>query len=146
LVVVQGRPEGQEIPVSMGEFLIGRDSRCNLCPSSAAASRMHCKIVQRGGSVVVQDLGSTNGTLVNGERIDGELEVFDGDQLQVGSLAFRFKIESAWPVTEPAMTPLDELARLRVLGSKTPTTLLKIKPKAASELDSDTQSTDETRR
>ena len=94
LVVVQGRPEGMEIPLPMPQFLIGRDSRCNLRPSSESISKLHCAILQRKGEVFVRDLKSTNGSFVNNDRIQGEVQVHDGDLLKVGPLVLAIKIHA----------------------------------------------------
>ena len=92
LVVVKGRPEGMEIPLPMPQFLIGRDPRCNLRPSSESVSKLHCAVVQRKEGVFVRDLKSTNGTFVNNDRIHGEVKVKDGDLIKVGPLVLAVKI------------------------------------------------------
>lgn len=93
LVVVKGRPEGMEIPLPMPQFLIGRDPRCNLRPSSESVSKLHCAVVQRKEGVFVRDLKSTNGTFVNNDRIHGEVKVKDGDLIKVGPLVLAVKIQ-----------------------------------------------------
>jgi pSer/pThr/pTyr-binding forkhead associated (FHA) protein len=95
LVVVKGRPEGMEIPLPMPQFLIGRDPRCNLRPSSESVSKLHCAVVQRKEGVFVRDLKSTNGTFVNNDRIHGEVKVKDGDLIKVGPLVLAVKIQVA---------------------------------------------------
>jgi len=95
LVVVKGRPEGMEIPLPMPQFLIGRDPRCNLRPSSDSVSKLHCAVVQRKDEVFVRDLKSSNGTFVNNDRIHGEVKVKDGDLIKVGPLVLAVKIEVA---------------------------------------------------
>jgi pSer/pThr/pTyr-binding forkhead associated (FHA) protein len=93
LVVVKGRPEGMEIPLPMPQFLIGRDPRCNLRPSSESVSKLHCAVVQRKEGVFVRDLKSTNGTFVNNDRIHDEVKVKDGDLIKVGPLVLAVKIQ-----------------------------------------------------
>ena len=95
LVVVKGRPEGMEIPLPMPQFLIGRDPRCNLRPSSDSVSKLHCAVVQRKEEVFVRDLKSSNGTFVNNDRIRGEVKVKDGDLIKVGPLVLAIKIQVA---------------------------------------------------
>ena len=94
LVVVEGRPLGAVIPVRASPFVIGRDPGCQLRPKNPAVSNQHCAILQRGNDVVVQDLGSTNGTLVNDHCLDDgeETPLSDGDRLQVGQLIFVVQI------------------------------------------------------
>jgi pSer/pThr/pTyr-binding forkhead associated (FHA) protein len=89
-----------EIPLPAPQFLIGRDPRCNLRPSSEAVSKLHCAIVQRDNAVFVRDLKSTNGTFVNNDRIGGEVQVHEGDLLRVGPLVLAFKIEVGAAATD----------------------------------------------
>ena len=89
LAVVTGKPVGMQIPL-LKRFLIGRGTDCNLRPRSNFVSRHHCLITMPAGNVRVRDLESTHGTLINGQRIVGEVTVQDGDLLQVGPLVFRF--------------------------------------------------------
>jgi predicted component of type VI protein secretion system len=93
LVVGQGSHKGRAIPVpAAARFMIGRSSDCNLRPASQAISKRHCVVLQRGDKAFVQDLGSTNGTFVNDEQVQGERELQDGDILKVGPLDFRVAV------------------------------------------------------
>ena len=94
LVVVQGRPKGAEIPIPGPIFAIGRDARCQLRPRNELVSNRHCAIVLQDASVYVRDLNSTNGTFVNGRRIEHQVEVRDGDVLRVANLGLAFKIQA----------------------------------------------------
>ncbi len=89
LLVVQGKPEGKEILIRTAKFLIGRNPECDIRPNSELVSRQHCEITQVGEEVRLRDLGSSNGTIVNGERIPGEVLLNDGDLLQIGPLGFQ---------------------------------------------------------
>jgi pSer/pThr/pTyr-binding forkhead associated (FHA) protein len=93
LVVVEGKPRGQEISISAAKFLIGRGPECHLRPNSELVSRHHCMLVADGNGVTLRDLGSTNGTLVNGQRISGAVAVCHKDLIQIGPLGFRMIIE-----------------------------------------------------
>ena len=53
-------------------------------PSDTFVSQMHARVFRRGDDYWVQDLGSTNGTLVNGRKIDGTVPLRRGDRVQVG--------------------------------------------------------------
>jgi hypothetical protein len=66
------------------ELLIGRHEDCDVVLSDHAVSRRHARLVFRDGSWVVQDLQSTNGTILNGTRI-GRCELRPGDQLTLGN-------------------------------------------------------------
>jgi pSer/pThr/pTyr-binding forkhead associated (FHA) protein len=102
LIVLAGAKEGTVIPLKKKEFSIGRSKECTLRAGSEAISRRHCLIARSDSMWTVKDLGSRNGTLVNGERIEKETELHDGDMLSVGPLQFRVDAsETAAPV-EPA--------------------------------------------
>jgi pSer/pThr/pTyr-binding forkhead associated (FHA) protein len=99
LVVAQGVHSGKVIPVNSVQFLIGRDPHCNLRPASPAGSKQHCGIFLREGKVVVQDYGSTNGTLINGAQVVGEREISNDDKLKIGPLEFVIRIEAGTPTS-----------------------------------------------
>jgi len=88
LVVIGGKNQGREIPVTGPEFLIGRGEECHLRPSSDRVSRKHCAIRLHEGRVTVVDFKSTNHTLVNDEQVTSERELKNGDCLKVGVLEF----------------------------------------------------------
>jgi len=96
LVVVEGSPLGKVVPVKVSPFVIGRDPGCQLRPKNPAASGRHSAIFLREDQVVVGDLGSTNGTLVNDHCLHAgeEVPLADGDRLQVGQLIFVVRIAS----------------------------------------------------
>ncbi|MGW1157906.1 FHA domain-containing protein [Streptomyces sp. NPDC002513] len=68
---------------------IGRDPASGLRLSHDTVSRVHAELRHQGGLWVLRDLGSTNGTTVNGRRVIGAAVVRDGDQVSFGSMAFR---------------------------------------------------------
>lgn len=85
--------------VSVGNVLvIGRTNDCGLVIEDNAASRRHMEIVNRGSAFIWKDLGSTNGTFVNGARmLGGELK--DGDEIRIGETVFRFECSAAAAAT-----------------------------------------------
>lgn len=92
LVVVQGRPEGKSLCFPPGEYVFGRSGECHIRPNSDWVSKRHCLLrVVVGEGVFVRDLGSRNGTLVNGVRISAETDLAHGDRLQVGPLVFQIR-------------------------------------------------------
>ena len=104
LLVVQGKPEGKEIPITVPRFIVGRSNDCHLRPNSELISRHHCQIAVNGEQVSIMDLGSSNGTIVNGERIIEEVPINDGDMVQVGPLGFQIilKLETITATPAPA--------------------------------------------
>jgi anti-sigma regulatory factor (Ser/Thr protein kinase) len=112
LVVANVRGQGKVIPVAVSPFLIGRNAVCQLRPTSPFVSNRHCTLWLRDGAVFVQDMGSTNGTLVNDVQIAGEKKLQDGDRLQVGPLVFDVRIETPPAINQP--TPLAPIQNLSV--------------------------------
>jgi pSer/pThr/pTyr-binding forkhead associated (FHA) protein len=88
LKVLEGAKSGAKIAVKKAEFIIGRSQECHLCAGSSAISRRHCAILRDETRVAIKDLGSRNGTLVNGHKIEGEVELTSGDEVVVGPLKF----------------------------------------------------------
>jgi len=68
-----------------GEATVGRGGGCTIpLPSDTFVSQVHARFVTRGGDLWLEDLGSTNGTFVNGKRIDAPAKLRKGDRVQVG--------------------------------------------------------------
>lgn len=82
----------REQAMGSGEFTIGRSSDNDLSVSVLEASRFHCKIIPDALGFTIVDLGSTNGTFVNGERVKEILQLRHGDRLQIGIALYRFEI------------------------------------------------------
>jgi hypothetical protein len=68
------------------EVILGRSPECALQLPAAGASRRHASVAWRGGAVVLRDLGSTNGTYLNGERVSQETALRSGDRIRIGGL------------------------------------------------------------
>jgi hypothetical protein len=95
LIVVQGKPEGKVIPLVGSIFKIGRGETCHLRPNSELVSREHAQFNISDDVVSVEDLGSRNGTLVNGKAITEACPLKDQDLVQVGPLTFAMSIKGA---------------------------------------------------
>ncbi|MEZ6096375.1 MAG: FHA domain-containing protein [Pirellulaceae bacterium] len=97
LKVIGGKNDGREIKISVPEFIIGRGEEAHLKPASDLISRKHCSIKVEGPTVIISDMGSRNGTFVNGEQLAAPHEAKIGDVLRVGRLQFEVLID----VTQP---------------------------------------------
>jgi pSer/pThr/pTyr-binding forkhead associated (FHA) protein len=86
LVVANGKQAGKEISVKSPKFVIGRNEDCELRPQSHLVSRRHCAILIEDEVAIVEDLGSTNGTFVNDEKLEGRRELKTGDRIKIGLL------------------------------------------------------------
>ena len=73
-----------------GEVSVGRSAECDLVVSEGQPSRQHAKIVVEAGGVFVEDLGSTNGTLVNGAPIQSS-PLQPGDRIRIGDVEMVFE-------------------------------------------------------
>jgi DNA-binding winged helix-turn-helix (wHTH) protein len=94
--LIRGRDEW---PLSDGESLVGRDRDCVVRIDAAAVSRHHARIVLSDGQAWLEDLGSKNGTLVNGWRVGGRTELEDGDEIRVGSVSLTYRVLGSLPST-----------------------------------------------
>ena len=105
VVLTPGKTEGKVIPITLSQFVIGRDPQCHLRPASAVISKRHCAILVRDGKLFLRDFDSTNGTFVNEQPVKGEVEVKHDDQLRVGPLLFGIRVEMATPPPVNRPTP-----------------------------------------
>ncbi|BFO16560.1 DUF1707 and FHA domain-containing protein [Streptomyces sp. KM77-8] len=76
-------------PATGHPLRIGRDPGCGLRISHETVSRVHAELRHQGGIWVLRDLGSTNGTTVNGRRVVGAAVVREGDQIGFGQISYR---------------------------------------------------------
>jgi two-component system NtrC family sensor kinase len=78
LLVIKGPDEGQTYVLKNDEVIIGRDQACQICFEDRTLSRQHARILINGDNLTIEDLGSVNGLLVNGVRLNNsELKVED---------------------------------------------------------------------
>jgi pSer/pThr/pTyr-binding forkhead associated (FHA) protein len=98
-------PTGQEHPLSGDSTTIGRAIENSIVITSKRVSREHARIRREGRRVFLEDVGSTNGTFLNDERIFGPVELRDGDRIGVGEVTFVFHD----PDTTTRENPLPEL-------------------------------------
>lgn len=96
LKVLVGKHTGKSILLSLPRFTIGRETDCNLRSLSSFVSRYHCAFFVRETGVFVIDLGSTNGTYVNGAIIRREQQLRAGDQVSIGMLKFEVQMRNGF--------------------------------------------------
>jgi pSer/pThr/pTyr-binding forkhead associated (FHA) protein len=90
---------GPDIPVDHSVIMVGRHPRCDVRLDSLRVSRRHCFLSEEGGELVVRDLGSTNGTRINGRPVNsGRLK--PGDELSIAHVRYRFERSQAYDATK----------------------------------------------
>ena len=97
LTMTRGPGPGTRFDIGAAPVTIGRQDQCDVQVKGTWVSRQHTRIAWSGTEYVVEDLGSTNGTFVNGERISGPRALKSGDLLQLGT-----KVELVFQASVPA--------------------------------------------
>jgi hypothetical protein len=94
LVVLRGGGlrEGERFDL-IGGLSIGRSTEADLRIDDRYASGVHARIFTRDGRTYVEDMSSTNGTLLNDAQLHGEAELIDGDVVRIGDTEFRFEAQ-----------------------------------------------------
>ena len=95
LSVIGGAHAGQTIRLTEKKFQIGRGKDCHFRPDSRLVSRHHCVLRQDNDTLRIRDMGSKNGTFVNGQRIRREAVLVDGDMLVIGEITMKIIIRQA---------------------------------------------------
>lgn len=93
LVIVSGGKQPRTLEFHTDEIVVGRLRSCPLCIPSAEVSRQHCRLAMQDGYFTVEDLGSSNGTYLNGTKIKELMVVRPGDLLEVGPVKFKVEYE-----------------------------------------------------
>ncbi|MCB0117734.1 MAG: FHA domain-containing protein [Anaerolineales bacterium] len=83
-VMRSGPTPGVTFPLDGDQLTIGRDSTNAVAINDAEVSRKHARLMFQGGKYVLEDLGSTNGTFVNGQRLAGPVVLKPGDVVSLG--------------------------------------------------------------
>lgn len=112
LKVIGGKHHGKIISLSSNRFIIGREQDCHLRPNSELVSRHHCVFNLDEYALQLRDLGSTNGTFVNGERIKGRVMLKSGDRVHVGKLEFEVILKEVANATSPSLPVPDDQSAL----------------------------------
>jgi hypothetical protein len=97
MIVASGKSAGRSIAIKRNKLLIGRAEQCDVRPLSEEVSRRHCAITVGPAEVWVEDLGSRNGTFVNGTKITERTKVVDGDIVRVASLELKVSCTAPTP-------------------------------------------------
>lgn len=112
---ISGKYQGDEFPLNMErEVVIGRGSDVDMVLVEDMVSRRHARIVTREGHVTIQDLDSTNGTFVNGEKVR-EAHLKEGDRILIGTSILRLILNDA---SRPMVSEADARRRLEQAAAR----------------------------
>jgi predicted component of type VI protein secretion system len=100
LVVLRGRSATTALKLGDGVTTAGRHDDCQLRIKSSEVSRRHCQFFEKNGLLLVKDLGSSNGTMLNGKKIEGQRVLEPGDELSIGPVKLRVE-----KIGQPAPPP-----------------------------------------
>lgn len=95
LITQEGPQRGRQYEIGRGVAIIGRQPGCAIYLDSLAVSRQHARIVTEGDAIFIEDLGSSNGTFVNGMRVTGRVPLTEADTLDIGPYQLRLSGTSA---------------------------------------------------
>jgi predicted component of type VI protein secretion system len=105
LVIESGKHRGKRFSLPEKECVIGRQEGCAIRLTSRDVSKMHCAIQATAEGLVVRDLGSRNGTLVNDVPVTGPTLVRPGETIRVGPMTFRVVDSTPKPAPTPEHPP-----------------------------------------
>ncbi|HEY7425338.1 MAG TPA: FHA domain-containing protein, partial [Gemmataceae bacterium] len=126
LVTIKGPNPGQRFALQGDSLLIGRQEDSGLYLDSLAVSRQHARLVCHGGEYFIEDVGSSNGTFINGRRISRPTPLTERDALQIGPYVFNLRAD---PPTTPGTPPLpDQIIRAQISAASSNHTLFSQNP------------------
>ena len=108
MIRVTEQGKAQPVPLTNDRTLVGRLDDCQIRIRSGKISRHHCEILKEGETLKLRDMGSSNGTYVNQDRVE-EVELKAGDLVAIGSLVFLVQINGVPEEFEPELLYEDGL-------------------------------------
>src|SRR5688572_24324051 len=92
IVVISGPNRGTSYPLQAGEVIVGRQSSSSIALSSSKVSKQHCAIQVQGEDILLRDLGSSNGTFVNGVLTKAK-KLKLGDRISIGEFVLEVVLQ-----------------------------------------------------
>jgi predicted component of type VI protein secretion system len=121
LLMREGPTPGQRVELQTRSFVIGRDPTANLVINDVEVSRRHSRLIAQSGGYAIEDLGSTNGTFVNEQRIRTVVPLQPGDQVRLGDLvvlSYELLDDDGTNTRDFAATPPSISARMQVRSAR----------------------------
>ena len=103
LIVRQRDLEPNVIPLDKLRMTVGRSSRNDICIGDPFASRLHAEIRREGDQVMFVDMGSANGSFLNGKRVAGALRLQSGDRVRIGETEIEYQSDNRSPLSGPTV-------------------------------------------
>jgi serine phosphatase RsbU (regulator of sigma subunit) len=103
LVTLKGPDTGRQFSLEQDSIVLGRQTDSTICLESQAVSRHHARIVRVDSNFFVEDMGSSNGTYINGARIRERSPLTEKDTLQIGPYLFGLRVPAAPVVADEGM-------------------------------------------
>ncbi len=119
LVAVKSNGAQRELTMKRARMVLGRKKECDIRVPVPSVSREHCEVRVENGKVMVRDLGSSNGTYVNQQRVQ-EAELTAGQLLGIGPAVFVVRIDGAPDKIDPKKAALDGAAPEPVASASAP--------------------------
>lgn len=104
LVCLHGINKGDQFEMKEGSLTIGRSPDCNVVLYDRKVSRHHCTLHPRGKYYIVEDMDSTHGTFVNGNRVKGKEPFREEDKLRLGQTTLAFSTKEVGGLVEQTAT------------------------------------------
>lgn len=122
LVIVKADGTTRDFPLTAQRTIIGRQNTCGLRIPLHSVSRKHCEVQMIDDQLIVRDLGSSNGTVINDNKVKGNAKLNAGDRLQLGPVVFTVVIDGKPEVVDPSMTLIHQAQQVEseTMGSVTP--------------------------
>lgn len=105
LMVRQGAGVGTSYSISGDEVILGREEGVGISIRDPEVSRRHARISWQSGNYFVEDVGSTNGTFLNGVQITGAQPLRSGDAISIGQTSLVFQTKAEATQAQPGPTP-----------------------------------------
>jgi len=134
LVLKTGPNSGQTFPLETGDTIIGRDAAATFVVNDPEVSRRHARISMQGANYIIEDLGSTNGTMVSGQRLAGPYILRPGEIITLGEHT-RVLFEMVDPdATVASLRPMDVPAQPAAQPAFSQAADMNVQPVAQSPL------------
>ena len=134
LVGMSTEVAGRKIQMDDTDVLLGRANNNTLAIDSASVSGEHCRLFCMDGKYYVEDLGSTNGTRLNGRKITTETQLKNKNLLQVGAVEFLYEDDS--PEANEDLSLMDADVEINTEAAQAPDSFTNISPFSSKKKES----------